>query len=211
MNYKPDYRYIPPITWPILTPLYDFFCVIGGLGTRFKKKVLRAISLREGMHVLDIGCGTGVLLKAKKEMYPKVSFIGCDPNKKALAIAERRLAKAKLSVELTEAFAESLPFPNGSLGVCFSTLAVFPMPNEIKRRAIAECYRILSPGGRIVIADLGETKSILLRKALFFEKIEYLEGNFTGVIPRFLTEAGFKGIRIVGRHFPCIDIIVAEK
>jgi len=211
MNYKPDYRYIPPITWPILTPLYDFFCVIGGLGTRFKKKVLRAISLREGMHVLDIGCGTGVLLKAAKEMYPKVSFIGCDPNKKALAIAERRLAKAKLSVELTEAFAESLPFPNGSLDVCFSTLAFHHMPNEIKRRAIAECYRILSPGGRIVIADLGETKSILLRKALFFEKIEYLEGNFTGVIPRFLTEAGFKGIRIVGRHFPCIDIIVAEK
>src|SRR3989338_11716741 len=143
MNYKPDYRYIPPITWPILTPLYDFFCVIGGLGTRFKKKVLRAISLRSGMRVLDIGCGTGVLLKVAKEMYPDVSFIGCDPDKQALAIAERRLAKAKLSVELTEAFAESLPLPDGSLDVCFSTLAFHHMPNEIKRRAIADRKRVV--------------------------------------------------------------------
>ena len=211
MSYKPDYRYIPPITWPVLTPLYDFFCVLGGLGARFKKKVLRAAPLLGGMHVLDVGCGTGVLLKVAKEMYPEVSFIGCDPDKQALVIAERRLAKAKLSVELREAFAESLPFPDSSLDVCFSTLALHHMPDEIKRRAIGECYRVLRSGGKIVIADLGETKSVILRTVLFFEKLEYLDGNFRGVIPQYLREIGFKNTHIAGHHFPGIDIVVAEK
>ena len=211
MSYKPDYRYIPPVTWPVLTPLYDFFCVVSGFGSQFRGKILDAVELCDGMTVADIGCGTGVFLNVAKQSHPNVSFIGCDPDKQALVIAERRLAKAKLSVELREAFAESLPFPDSSLDVCFSTLALHHMPDEIKRRAIGECYRVLKHGGKIVIADLGETKSVILRKVLFFEKLEYLDGNFRGVIPQYLREIGFKNTHIAGHHFPGIDIVVAEK
>ena len=211
MKYKPDYKYIPPVTWPVLTPLYDFFCVVGGFGSRFRGKVLDAVELRDGMTVADIGCGTGVFLKIAKQKYPRIRYVGLDPDTQALGIAERRFAKAGASVEFKEAFAESLPLADQSVDVCFSTLALHHMPDGIKRDAIKEAYRVLKNGGKMIVADFGETKSTLFRKVLFFEKLEYIEGNFKGVIPRYLNDAGFKDIKVVGRHFPGIDVVAAEK
>lgn len=100
MTYKPDYTYVPPISWSILTPLYDFFCTIFGLGERFKRSVLDSATLKDDMTVVDIGCGTGVFLKIAKQKYPTAKCIGIDPDRDALAIAERSLSKANLEAEL---------------------------------------------------------------------------------------------------------------
>ena len=211
MPYKPDYKYIPPFAWPVLTPRYDFLLLITGLGPRFKSKVLNSVSLRDGMIVADIGCGTGVFLKIAKQKYPNASFIGIDPDEQALGIAERRFAKAGLSIELKKAFAESLPLDDQSVDVCFSSLAFHHMPDTIKNLAIKEIYRVLKTGGRVVIADFGERSRTLLRKTLFFENLEYIDGNFKGLVPKYLQEENFKNIKVVNHHFPSIDIIVAEK
>jgi ubiquinone/menaquinone biosynthesis C-methylase UbiE len=211
MSYKPDYQYLPPVNWSILTPFYDFLCTISGLGAGFKKKVLNAVALRDGMTVADIGCGTGVFLQVAKQQYPKVRFIGFDPDQKALAIANRRLVQAHADTKLVEAFAESLPLPDQCLDVAFSTLAFHHLPDRIKQAAIWEISRVLKPGGLVVIADFGPTQSRLLRKILFFEKLEYLEGNLQGVILQYLQEANFKNTRVVRRQFPGIAVVVAEK
>ena len=211
MTYKPHYQYIPPITWSILTPLYDFCCTVTGLGIGFKKKVLASTRLLDGMVVADVGCGTGMFLKAAKERYPRVEFLGVDPDRKALAIAQRRLRCAGLEVTLQESFAESLPFTDRSIDVCFSSLAFHHMPDEVKRKAIGEMHRVLKCGGIAVIADFGETKSTFWRKWLFFERVEYLEGNFKGLIPQYFKEAGFKAPVVIGSHFPAIAIIRAQK
>lgn len=211
MEYKPDYKYIPPITWSVLTPFYDFFCTISGFGSRLKKKILDAALLRDGMTVADIGCGTGMFLKIAKQKYQNVRFIGLDPDKQALAIAERRLERADLEVELKESFAESLPLGDRSVDVCFSTLAFHHMPDAIKRDAIMEIHRVLKNGGKAIIGDFGARENPFLRKILFFEKLEYINGNFKGLIPGYLKEANFKNIKVVDHHFPGIDIVIAEK
>jgi len=211
MSYKPNYKYIPPIKWAVLTPLYDFFCVISGLGSRLRAKVLNSVQLRDNMAVVDVGCGTGVFLMIAKRRYPRVQFIGLDPDKKALAIAQRRLARAAADVELKEAFAEQLPLRDESVDVVYSTLAFHHMPNSIKQQAIKEIHRVLRYGGKIVIADFGETQSHFFRKMLFFEKLEYIEGNFNGLILGYLKESQFRDSAVIGRHFSGIDIVVAEK
>lgn len=211
MSYQPSYKYIPPITWPFLTPLYDFFCTISGLGATFKAKILNSVILEDGMRVADIGCGTGIFLKVAKEKYPRATFIGLDPDEKALAIAERRLAKAKLGVELKLAFAESLVLPDGSIDVCFSTLAFHHMPDEIKQKAVREIHRILKPGGVVVIADFGPSSKFLFSWLLpLFENVEYLRGNLQGLIRKYLREAGFVDIQIE-KSIKRIELIKARK
>ncbi len=163
------------------------------------------------MTIADIGCGTGVFLKVAKQTYPNVKFIGIDPDRDALAIAERRLVKKGLEVKLKEAFAESLPLADQSVDICFSTLAFHHLPDEIKLKALQEMQRVLKPHGIVVIADFGESKSIFLRKILFFEKLEYLEGNLKGLIPQYLKEAGFNQPKTIGKHFPGVKIITAQK
>ncbi|MEK7557530.1 MAG: class I SAM-dependent methyltransferase [Patescibacteria group bacterium] len=211
MSYRPTYNYIPPIKWHWQTPWYDFFCAASGLGKRFREKVLQAVAIHDGQIIADVGCGTGVFVEIAKRRYPSAHFIGIDPDRKALAIAEQALKRAGLAVELKQAFAESLPLASGSVDICFSTLAFHHMPNEIKQKAAQEIYRVLKPDGVVVIADFGESKSFFLRKMLFFEKMEYLEGNLNGLVPLYLEEAGFKTPETVGSHFPGIKLIRARK
>ncbi|MEK7624008.1 MAG: class I SAM-dependent methyltransferase [Patescibacteria group bacterium] len=211
MPYQPTYKYLPPASYSWGTPLYDFFCTILGLGKKYKKKVLAALQITSGMAVADIGCGTGVFLAIAKENYPDARFIGLDPDKEALRIAERRLKKSGHAVELMHAFAESLPLPDQSVDICVSSLAFHHMPDDIKEKAIKEIHRVLKPGGTVVIADFGASHSTFFRKALFFEKVEYIEGNFKGLLPKFLREAGFSEPEIVGRHAPGIVFLKARK
>lgn len=210
MTYEPTYHYLPPASHRRLTPLYDIGCTLLGLGKKFKKKVLDAQPLVGGMTVIDVGCGTGVFLEIAKQKYPGVRFIGIDPDKDALAIAKKRFERAHLDIELIHSFAESLPLENASVDICFSTLAFHHMPDEIKERAIKEIYRVLKPGGAIIIADFGPSDSTAFRKALFFEKLEYIEGNLKGLIPKFLTDTGFSPPEVIGRHWPGIAILTAK-
>ncbi len=211
MSYKPEYKYLPPFGRHTLTPMYDFFCSVTGINKRFREKVLRAVPLQDSYTVADVGCGTGVFLKVAGDHYPHVRFLGFDPDSRALEIAKGRLIKSGLKVELEQAFAESLPMPDVSVDVCFSSLAFHHMPDTIKKKAIAEIHRVLKPGGRVVIADFGETKSVFIRKILFFEKLEYIEGNFRGLINLYLKEAGFRDIKTVFERFPAIKILVGRK
>gem|GEM_PF-1290411 len=211
MPYQPDYRYIPPAGAHMLTRLYDSFCVIFGLGKSFKKNIANSVKLNDSCVVADIGCGTGVFLEILQRKYPKARIIGIDPDKKALEIARKRTSKMNGSVQIINAFAESLPVDSNSVDACFSTLALHHMPDEIKEKALEEMYRILKPSGQIIITDFGQTDNRLMRKVLFFEKIEYIEANFKGLIPQYLERIGFKNIRIAGKKFPSIHTVLAEK
>lgn len=212
MPYKPSYLFFSLTgNRPHLTPFYDAANSFVGLGKRFHKKIVRSIPLVTGSCVADIGCGTGAFLHMAQQAYPSVRFVGFDPDPLALAIAKRRTANAGMEMRLEEAFAESLPLSSSSVDACFSTLALHHMPDDIKRRAIGEMHRILKKGGRIAIADLGANENRWMYALLFFEVREYIEGNFNGLLPRYLKEAGFKNIIIVDRHFPGIEIVTAEK
>ena len=194
-----------------LTPFYDAGCSFIGLGTSFKRQVLFSIPINEGEIIADIGCATGVLLELAKQKYPHSRVVGIDPDAGALVIARKRMARSGLEVEFHQEFAEVLPLPDISVDICFSTLAFHHMPDDVKRRALEEMKRVLKPGGRIVIADFGPTKSSWLRKIFFFEKMEYLNGNLEGIIPRYINEVGFKRLATAGRKFPGVVIFTAIK
>lgn len=212
MPYKPNYKYIPPLNKDFLTPIYDFVSNLIGFGKRFLRRVLDAAEIQNGNTVLDIGCGTGVLLLLGKKKFPGASFIGVDPNEKALHIAKRRFTKANVDIKVIQAFGEDLPLPNVSIDVVASSLAFHHMPNKAKVKTIQEIKRVLKPGGRVVIADFGPTNVKWIPKlSHLFIHIEHLEGNLRGLIPKTLKETGFEDIQTVSKSFPSMHTIVAKK
>lgn len=212
MAYQPNYKYIPPLNKDFLTPIYDTLNGLVGLGKRFLRKVLTAAEIRDGDTVVDVGCGTGVLLALGKQQYPRTRFIGIDPDTRALGIARNRFAKNKFEVELIQAFAESVPLPDNSADRAVSSLVFHHLPDEIKRKAIQETYRILKPGGKVLIADFGPTKTSWMPKLLhLFENAEYLKGNLEGLIPVYLQQAGFTEVKIVAKYFPGAAVTVGIK
>lgn len=97
---------------------------------------------------LEVGVGTGLNLP----LYPeKVRLTGIDLSTAMLAIARHQAGLLDHPVELREADAHALPFPDASFDTVVCTFSLCAIPDD--RRAVAEMKRVLRPGGRLLLAD----------------------------------------------------------
>lgn len=97
---------------------------------------------------LEVGIGTGLNLSHYR---PDLDLVGLDPEAAMLALARRRAAELGRSVTLVDGSAMALPFPDGSFDTVLSTFVLCGVPDD--RVAVSEMVRVLSPGGRLLLAD----------------------------------------------------------
>jgi ubiquinone/menaquinone biosynthesis C-methylase UbiE len=109
---------------------------------------LAALDLRAGDRLLDVGCGTGAAVRTAAAVADRA--VGVDLSA-AMIERGRELAAGTPNLELLEADAETLPFPDGSFTavLCSTSLHHYPHPE----RAVAEMARVLERAGRVAIAD----------------------------------------------------------
>jgi len=98
--------------------------------------------------VVDIGCGTGVLLGRLADTMPANRLVGIDLTPAMLAVARARLPAA---TALQIARAEALPLADDAVDTAISCNAFHYVRDP--DRALREMYRVLRPGGRLVLTD----------------------------------------------------------
>jgi arsenite methyltransferase len=110
-------------------------------------------SIHEGESVLDVGCGGGLdSMVAATMVGPKGRVFGIDVSPEMLERAKKNLSETFLgNVSIQEASASHLPFPDCSFDVVISNGVINLVPDKTK--AMAEVFRVLKPGGRLMIAD----------------------------------------------------------
>jgi ubiquinone/menaquinone biosynthesis C-methylase UbiE len=104
-----------------------------------------------GKHVLDVGCGDGLLSVRLAREGAQVTGLDSDP--RMLESARRRAGSARVRPTFVDGSAEALPFPDGSFDIALA-ITVLCLLSEPKK-AFREMARVLRPGGRIVIGELG--------------------------------------------------------
>lgn len=166
-----------------------------------------AVRLNPGDQVLDVGCGTGVLavLIARRGC----SVIGIDIAPPMLAQAGQRVRDEALEdrVTLRELGAVDLDtaFPNASFDAVVSTLVFSELSDDEIEYTLAECRRILRPGGQLLIADEVLPDSVLGRVGTFLMRLPFVIAAFVLTQNTTHRVAGL-GRRIKQAGFQVLDV-----
>jgi ubiquinone/menaquinone biosynthesis C-methylase UbiE len=111
--------------------------------------------VHKGAHVLEIGCGTGVLAQMMAQRGAVVT--GIDASPRMLAEAEIRVSDAKfedrVSLKYMDATLIGERFPAASFDLIVSTLVFSELQIAEQRFVLDACQKLLTPNGRLVIAD----------------------------------------------------------
>ncbi len=195
--------------------VYDLVQPLVTLGQekRLNQWLAKYIKIPARSSVLDVGCGTGLLTAAIAASHPDVTVIGIDASTTMIAVADRKRRSQNCTYQT--ALAEKLPFPAATFAAVSSALFFHHVHFELKKRCLQEIYRVLKPGGRIIIADMDVpyTKlgwSLSLGAWLLFRQPEIKE-NIAGKLNGLITECGFEDVEKPARFSGYISVWSAVK
>jgi ubiquinone/menaquinone biosynthesis C-methylase UbiE len=190
MTQKP--HFIPALHFHWLTPYYDFFIEKTLPVAKLNACLLQEAMIQPGDAVLDMGCGTGTLALLIKRTVPDAAVAALDIDAQILNIARRKALAAGLSIDFHRGSACKQPYPDNRFDRVLSGFMFHHLPDEDKRRAAAEAFRVLRPGGEFYLLDFGKPHTLygeLVSWALRWT--EEMDENVRGLLPDRLRAAGF--------------------
>lgn len=181
-----------------------------------------AARVSTGDRVLDIGCGTGALAVILARRGTLVTAI--DIAAPMLAQAAQRVREAELAdrIDLRELGAVDLDtaFPDVSFDTVVSTLVFSELSDDEIEYTLAECRRVLRPGGQLMIADEVMPGSTLGKIGTFLFRLPFvilafvLTQNTTRRVAQLesrISDAGFQIVGTVSYLLGTMKLVVAEK
>jgi ubiquinone/menaquinone biosynthesis C-methylase UbiE len=163
------------------------------------------INARSVEAVLDVGCGTGQLVRRMVQQFPNAEFVGVDPAPGMVKQAQAARADGK-HVDFVNGSVEKLPFPDAHFDLVLTTLSFHHWADQ--QQGLHEIRRVLRGGGLFVLTDILAARWIrwlLARRPS--------EGRFNSpvVLDRMLEDQNFRTIRRVSVAWrPQIKIIVSR-
>ena len=194
----PDHRFVPALGFHWLTPYYDF--VVGAVtqAGAIREGLIQQAQFDAGQQMLDLACGTGTLAVQIKHRFPAVNVIAVDCDRTILSLAERKANRVEVTIQFDHAFAECLPYPDGSFDRVVSNLFFHHLTWAKKKQAASEIYRILKPHGELHVADWGRASNLFMR-GLFFP-VQLIDGfkntqdNVSGKLVELFEQTGFVNV-----------------
>lgn len=205
-------QFTPALRFSALTRFYDPLMAAVLRESTWKAELVEQVGLRAGMHVLDLGCGTGTLTARLARSDPGVRVVGADADPEALERARANIAESGTEAELLEARAEALPFEDSSFDRVVSSLVFHHLTTDGKRAALAEARRVLKAEGELHVADWGRPDGLLMRAA--FLPVQLLDGfettsdNLRGALAAMIASAGFERVEETRRRRTAFGTLV---
>lgn len=139
-----------------VAPKYDLLNDLLSLGLHryWKHCCISAAEVHSGHHVLDIASGTCDLAIALARKAGAGNVVATDINHEMLAIGAQRLQQVGFPCPVVEADAEMLPFASDTFDAITVSFGIRNMTH--KDRALSEMFRVLRPGGRLLVLEFSK-------------------------------------------------------
>jgi ubiquinone/menaquinone biosynthesis C-methylase UbiE len=117
---------------------------------RTNSKIVNLLNPKTNSSLLDVGCGSGILLHKLQSLHRNMKLYGLDITPKMVEIAKIKF-KNNPQIEITLGSAINMPYKNNSIDyvTCASSFHHHPNPTL----SITEMVRVLKPGGKLIILD----------------------------------------------------------
>jgi ubiquinone/menaquinone biosynthesis C-methylase UbiE len=184
--------FVPAAGHASALPLYDPLLKLFGFDA-LRALLLEDAVVRSGQHVVDVGCGTGTLSVSLKQRYPEARVEGLDPDADALAVARKKAARAGVRIQLSQGFADRLPWADASVDHVFSSFMLHHLQEDEKRATLTEVRRVLAAGGMLHFADFvdqPQAKSRLVRLLHTLGAAHHLPAQSDAGLRSMFAEAG---------------------
>jgi ubiquinone/menaquinone biosynthesis C-methylase UbiE len=172
----------------------------GPLHRERDRELLPLLEPQPGHPVLEVGCGTGVLVRELVQLtHGRVPVTGVDPSRLALDQAELDTAAANLG-PLAEAITyrqmdgRSLQFPDGAFPAAYSSRVLIHAAEPA--RVVAEMARVVQPGGRILCIEPLAQLAAGVDDALRRKVTAWTNPDVARELPTFLREAGLETVTV---------------
>ena len=150
---------------------------------RWRKKAVRELADEaRPMKVLDVACGTGdFTIEIAKKVTKGSEVVGVDISDGMIAVGKEKIAKNGINADMIVADCEALPYDEGT----FDRISVgFGVRNfEHLELGLSEMYRVLTPGGKLVILELSVPSNRFIRwcyKLYFLKILPFIGGLVSG-------------------------------
>ncbi|MEO1429633.1 MAG: class I SAM-dependent methyltransferase [Cyanobacteria bacterium J06632_19] len=145
--------------------------------------------------ILDLGCGTGSTTIMLKQAFPDAEVIGLDLSPYMLLRSFHKSQDAGLNIEWQQGNAENTSFADATFDLVTASLLFHETPSSVAQNILHECFRLLVPGGQVLIQD-GNQKTLRQLEWLnnLFEE-PYIQEYAAGSTDANMGAAGFAAIR----------------
>jgi len=194
---------------------YDIHTGLMGLGVNRSnsKMIIEMAKIKQGDQVLDVGCGSGNLtLTAKRYVGISGSVYGIDASPEMIEVARKKAQRSGATAVFEVGLIEKISYPDATFDVVVSRLVMHHLPDDLKRRGIAEIFRVLKPDGLLFLADFRPPTNPILAhvaSALVGHQM-MLASNMQSLVP-ILREAGFVDVASGPTRSPFLAFVSGKK
>jgi ubiquinone/menaquinone biosynthesis C-methylase UbiE len=149
-----------------MVPTYDTYMRNITLGREqvLRDRTVELAQIKAGDCVLEVGCGTGTLtLAAKRKAGPTGQVAGIDMLPGMIEASRKKAALANQEITFQVGSIAEIPFSDKQFDAVMCSFMIFHMSAETRSKGIAEIYRVLKPGGRLLVVDLATPKPTVSR------------------------------------------------
>lgn len=177
-----DKKQTPQEIFNTIAPSYDYMNNVISLGTHksWRKKVAKALPIPVGSKVLDLCCGTGDwTIHHAQAVGSGGHVIGLDFSENMLAVAQTKVKTLQLEQQITLVQGDAMhtSYEDNTFDFVTIGFGLRNLPDKVA--GLEEMYRVLKPGGKVIILETSQPDNPIIRPfwRFYFSKIMPLLGK----------------------------------